>query len=159
MPKVPGDLWNQPTRGVSMRGVGTLKMVGGRAIATPWPKSRGAPRTIKEANAQTRFQDVNRATLYMDSYQQDFAASVARACNLLPRDLLVDAAYGRLVCFRFPDKIKVFSVASRNEISQILDAIAQLPGALVLRGENWWGALDAGTPGEVLTIDPLTGMP
>jgi hypothetical protein len=150
--KIPPTSIMAPGRGYSLPGVGILKTVNGQLVFQRWPRKRPVASTPREA--------ANRETLYwatqivplMDSYQQMFARVVADQTQLAVRDLLFAALFGRLGTLIDFDGKKLFSMASYQDISATLDAIYQLKNGLLVRGETYWEGLEAGSPGQVLTI-------
>lgn len=151
--KIPPESTGFPGRGVSLKGVGYSRWMNGRLYWSKWPRSQKSARTPREADARKLFAMAARATLYMSAQEQTFARDLAAATKLLPRDFLMICLFQRAFTLVRKDGTKVFSMASMQDISAVLDAIAQIENSMLVRGEAFWEALLPGTPGQALVID------
>lgn len=152
MVKLPPGLIFHTPRTPSFKGRWYVRDFRGGWVLAAWPRRQPTPANARVKEQQDRFRLVNQATLYMDAHQQQFARDIAAVTQLAPRDLLVMALYGRGWYISTLDGRKLISMAARNSISEVLDAIAQTPGSVMFRGEDWWSPLDPGTEGFVLTM-------
>ena len=77
---------------------------------------------------------------------------------LQPRDIFTAAMSGRLFGFIDESGKKFFSTAMRRDMTESLDVLAQVPGAILFRGVQYWDGLLPGEVGQVLRID-ADGLP
>jgi len=107
-----------------------------------------------------RFRQAQLATKHMAPGQQKAAYELAQHSQLLPRDLQVQSLYGRGLTVYCTNGLRFYSVASRNDMSIVLDALGVEPGSMLYRGTDWWMAIPPGLPGYVLTApDDLNDPP
>lgn len=116
-----------------------------------WPKKQKKIPNLGQQQQRTRFREAIEAAKRMDADQQQMAREASAHTQYLPRDFLVQLLYGRAFYFILPDGRKIFSMASRNDTSLLLDTISQEPGAILVRGDEWWTFLPPGPEGYVLT--------
>lgn len=116
----------------------------------PQPRGRGRSPTTKEQNDTFR-QAIWAAKLTPAAIQADVRDAV-KDTPLLPFDLLVSNLYGRLFSLTLHDGRKLYPMATRIEVSQSLDALAQLVGSLLFRGADFWEAVPIGEPGQALIV-------
>jgi hypothetical protein len=143
-----------PGRGVSLKGQFYSYIVDGRLVVAKWPRRQPTARTAKEAENRKLLAKAARFTPYMSAGSQAFAAELAKVSKLLPRDFLMIALFNRIGYVVFRDGRKVFSMAAVTDVSNLLDALGQVPGDILVRGDTWWERLPVGAPGQVLTVQP-----
>ena len=132
---------------------------GGWAIRGPTRPSRhkNNPAVLEQ---NERFRQAQLATKHMAPGQQKAAYELAQHSQLLPRDLQVQSLYGRGLTVYCTNGLRFYSVASRNDMSIVLDALGVEPGSMLYRGTDWWMAIPPGLPGYVLTApDDLNDPP
>lgn len=151
--KIPPASVLFPGRGVSIKGVFYTRQINGKLVVSKWPRKQPASPGSAEAENRKLIAKAARYTAYMSSGSQAFAAALAKDSKLLPRDFLMIALFNRIGYVIFKDGRKVFSMAAVTDVSELLDAIGQTPGDLMVRGETWWQALPKGPPGTVLSVN------
>jgi hypothetical protein len=142
-----------PGRGISIKGVMYTRMVNGRPVAARWPTGQTTPRTKAQKKNLDLIAQAARATTYMSAGAQAFSRDLAKQTKLAPRDFLMISLFNRVGYLVRENGIKVYSMAAKQDVSNLLDTIAQHPGSLMLRGQTWWDPLEPGDPGMVLGID------
>lgn len=158
MPKIPPESVMFPGRGVSLKGSFYTRTVNGRLYVSRWPRRQPTPRNADEADKRKLLADAARATSYMSAGAQSFARDLAAQSKLLPRDFLMIALFNRIGYIIRRDGSKVYSMPAMQDVSNLLDAIAQVKGDLMFRGDNWWTRLPIGLPNQVLTVSD-DGLP
>lgn len=151
MAKLPPDNILYPGRGIRVRGSGYSAVRRGTLYFARAPRRLNGSYSPEDLERQAYFAALARSAGYMSPSQQLTARELARRSNFAVRDYLVSILAGRLIHFQRPDGSKVFSVASRNDVSNLLDAIWQLKGGILIRGEDWWQGLTPAPAGHVLT--------
>jgi hypothetical protein len=150
--RLPPNSFLVPGRGAGIKGLGVWQWRNGSLYFSRWPRKQPTARTPAEA--------FNRETLYfstqivkiMDSYQIDFSRWLASQSQLAAQDFLYIALFGRIGHMVRRDGKVVYSMAAMQDVSKTLDAIWQLKGGLLMRGDPWWEGLPAGLDGQVLTM-------
>jgi hypothetical protein len=94
------------------------------------------------------------ATKYMPAAQQAQYREACEGTSFLPRDFLLMQMYGRLFAGVLPDGKVMYSMASRQTLSESLDILSQTPGTILFRGPDYWQPLPVGTPGQMLAVAP-----
>lgn len=153
----PGSLLIPP-RGQSLRGVWYTKTIGGRTYICKWPRAQPTARNEREAHARSMLAVAASCTAYMSAQEQAFSRELSKRTTLLPRDMLMMSLFGRVGYVVTLDGRKVYSMASMQDVSNLLDTIAQTRGDVMFRGPTWWQRLPIGTLGQVLTVSP-EGLP
>jgi hypothetical protein len=77
---------------------------------------------------------------------------------LFPRDIMASAAVGRLFSITLPDGRVLYSVRAREVMSQALDVLSMVNGAMLYRAPWGWDALLPSTAGYVLRLN-ASGLP
>lgn len=158
MVKTPPSQPLFPGRGVSLRGQFYTVNDKGQVVIRKWPRPQPTPRTQAEADNRALLAKAARFTAYMSAGSQQFAREVAAASKLLPRDLLMISLFNRLGYVIFRDGRKVYSMPAMQDVSDLLDALGQTPGDILIRGEDWWTYLPIGPENAVLAVGP-DGLP
>jgi len=142
----------------SLRGAFYVHEWRGKLVMRAWPRKRPGPKSAKQQAAMEWFRQAALATKYISPEDQISARELTRGTNALPRDLLMMALAGRLGTFKLTDGTWRRQLASLRDVTELLDTLSDVEGALAFRnGEYWWGLLP-GSEGEVLTISPA-GQP
>lgn len=84
--------------------------------------------------------------------------SFALSTFLFPRDIFMSAMAGRLFCVTLPDGRVLYSRRVKEVMSQSLDVLSMVNGAMLYRAPWGWDALVPGSAGYVLTIN-AQGLP
>lgn len=150
--RLPPDGFFIPRRGAYLKGLGVWRWQGDKLYFQRAPRKQPTPRTDAEA--------FNRSTLYwstqvvkiMDAYQREFSSYMSRNSQLAAQDFMYISLFGRVGHLVRRDGTKVFSMAAMQDVSQLLDALYQLKGGILVRGDTWWEGLAIGDPGKVLGV-------
>lgn len=127
-----------------------------RIVATSQKKKQLSKRQLE---TMTEFRQLANAAKAATPQDIEAAMRMSKGSQYLWRDLIFMANAGRLFHFMLPDGRKVFSMAARTNISDVLEAISQTPGAILIRAENWWDVIMPGPPGTVLTMPDEGAIP
>lgn len=139
---------NAPKRRPTLKGNVMIDVSHGDERARAWPRGRGKPKTAEEKRRQDKFAAANLATKYIaPQIAVDFTDAV-KGTPLLPRDLLISQMYDRLASFILADGKERFPMVARTDVSEALDALANQPGQILQRGNEWWEGRQLG-PGTV----------
>lgn len=156
--RLPPDGWFIPRRGAGMPGQGYWKWVGDKLYFARSPRRQPTPRSAAEAFNRQAFQISTQVVKIMDAYQRDYSLTLSKQSQLAAQDFMYIALWGRIGTFVRKDGTKVFSMAAMQDVSKLLDAIWQLKGGILVRGDTWWEGLEPGDPGTIMTIG-LDGSP
>lgn len=110
----------------------------GKIIAGKWPRKRGPPKTVEQANRQEWFRQANLLAKYADARQQALSRCTMNALPVRPFDALLAAMAGRLWAVETDDGKTLYSMSSRGDVSKNIDIICQEEGRLLIRGPTWW---------------------
>lgn len=154
MVRIPPGNFLVPARGAIIKDLGVWKTRRGQPVFQKMPPKQPVPRTFAEKVNRDTFAYSAQVAPLMDAYQQQFARELAKITQLLPRDFLFIALFGRVGTFVRSDGTKIYSMAAMQDVSVTLDAIAQLKGQIMVRGETWWEGVPSGAPGQVLKVQP-----
>lgn len=144
----------------SFRGRVYFYIKDGQEIAAAWPKKRGRIRNPKTADQVEWFRQAQMACKY---WPANIYAEIVRATKgtpFMPRDVMTMIMATRLAALDTPDGRTIYPMVARQDISQSLDVLAQVPGSMLYRNEDWWLAIEAPSePGLVLTWQDIAGGP
>lgn len=115
--------------------------------------------SARQLEAMKEFRQLSNAAKAITPADYEAALRMSRGSQYLWRDLVFMALSGRLFHFSTDDGQKWFSMAARTNVSDILEAISQIPGSILVRGANWWDFIPPGNPGDVLSIPDGGGLP
>lgn len=133
----------------------------GRVVVSSW---KGRPRisiqpirekkklSDKQKEAMAKFSEAAELAKVCAPSQQLVAYELTNGTQYFPRDILYMAFYGRIATLILDGSTKVYSVAVKNDVSEVLDAIGQTPGDILYRAETGWQALPAGDNDTVLSM-------
>lgn len=167
--------------GVGIKGSFILYKWRGGIYARSWPKKR----TAKQRAAMREQNDQFKAYVYCckvtEASFQVAAAEMSKGTTLYPRDVqimtMASTAYGPIDVNDIigaddpstppnenPNEpkdttIRLFPMSQVLNVSSWLDALGYKQGNILVRQEEFWYSLEAGNHNDVLTIDPITGMP
>lgn len=152
--RLPPDGFFIPRRGAAMRGLGAWYWQGDKLYFRRQTKPRPKAASTAEAFNRDAFYWSTQVVKYMDGYQRDFALRLSQKTQLAAQDFLYIALWGRIGHMVRRDGRKVYSLAALQDVSSLLDTVFQLKNGILVRGETWWEGIAAGTPAQVLTINP-----
>ncbi len=124
-----------------------------------WPKKRGKNLQQKTKDQNSKFANCSWAIKFLPAIVQAQAMEATKGLPLLPRDVLMQQLYGRFCAVKLPDGRVIYPMVARQDISESLDILSQVPGTILVRGEQFWFGLEPGDPGDVLSVDGATGLP
>jgi len=139
------------TRPPSLRGAIIIDETRGAPRVRAWPRPRGSDRHptnvfwtnwLRWATYLYRYYP---AQLKADLEQQ------TAGTPWMPRDVAISAMRARAWNFTGPDGRTYYPMAARDDISNSLDIIAQLPGQMLFRSSGLWVPIPGGNPGQQLT--------
>lgn len=140
--------------GSSMRGLFYTYKQGDKYIASKWPEKRGKPKTEAQAQSQALFKEACQGLKSMDAHFIEYARKDCVGKPMLPRDALMAMGYGRGPTIELLDGRKMRAMATRVDLSELLDNIAWEPGTVLYRNaDDMWVGLSPGLEGEILTVD------
>jgi hypothetical protein len=117
-----------------------IDTVKGQSRARKWPRKRAARRTSEQLEAEQQFRAAQAAAKYMDPKMVRSIQDAVQGTALYPRDIITSMLYGRFISFLLPNGIKLMTTQSRNQVSESLDALSQIPGSTLVRGADFWEA-------------------
>lgn len=121
-----------------------------------WPKARPGRRHPTNEYWTKWLIAANFLYRYQPAKFQAQLQKLTAGTPYMPRDIFISAMRGRAWTIRDLEGHTYYPMAMRQDISQSLDAIAQLQGQLMYRGPELWTPVPVGTAGQILT---LTGSP
>lgn len=110
----------------------------GKERMRQWPTRRGKKLHPKTLDQMEWFRQAQWACKYMQPEIMQMFAEATKGTPFLPRDLATMMMAGRLFTFVFPDNTRLYSVQTRNDVSESLDAISMTPGHTLVRGPDFW---------------------
>lgn len=126
-------------------------------ITASWPKPRGKAKSEAQQWAQDRFTE---ACKIMKLMPGDFLAYAAENCKgkpMLPRDALMAALYGRGPVIYLPSGRVLRPMATRIDMSTMMDNLAWKPFSMLYRDDDTWVGLDPPSETSVLVFDVAQG--
>lgn len=145
--------------GPSLRGQFYTYEKNGTWVMAAWPAKRTAKPTADLKASQDLFREACRAMKFTHSAFQVHARVSASGTPFLPRDALIAAMYGKGPTIYTQNGERRIPMASRLDMSMLLDNLAFKPGSLLIRNVNTWVGLDPSETGYVLTYDADQGEP
>jgi hypothetical protein len=150
---MPGEM-RKPTGGTrppSLRGSLMVDTTRGSLRVRAWPRKRGPDRHP----TNVYWTQWLRYATYLYTYQPGkfkAALDVATAGTpWMPRDVFIASLRGRAFTLRDDNGRTYYPMPARQDISDSLDAIAQLPGEMMYRSSGLWVPVPSGEDGQVLT--------
>jgi len=126
----------------------------GKERVRAWPKKRGAAFRAKVKQLNDDFRQAQIACKYWDPRNIVEVDKMRSGTPILIRDLQTMMMYNRFTTFVLPDGRKIYPMAARQDVSDSLDAICPLPGALLVRTADGWRFVEPPTDPEfVLATD------
>jgi hypothetical protein len=130
----------------------------GQYIAYTWPKKRGSSWNEEQAKKESDFKKLAAAQKSVYEVDRVGAELIANGSQYTYRDVLGRALVGRLIEM-IPINEDLLDVA---DIHQLLDVISDQPGAMLMRGTDFWSALlnlEDDTVPLTINWDTATQMP
>lgn len=149
MAKVTG--LNQSPRAPAMRRAVYFRPGPSGQVAAVWPQRSKASLSPKQKEAIAAFKEAAIIAKYAPAKDQMRSRELAKGSQFLPRDLQYMAIFGRLCSLFFTNGERRYQLASRYDLTELLDILGFAPGSILFRGPEFWEALPPGNAGEVLT--------
>lgn len=156
--RLPPDGYFIPRRGAALKGVGIWRWHGDRLFFSRPPRRVPTPRSPAEAFNRSQLYWSTQVVKLMDAYQRDTSTWLARNTQLAAQDFMYICLFGRLGHMVRRDGKVIYSMAAMQDVSKTIDAIWQLKGGILVRGETWWEGLAPGSAGQVLTMSSSDEM-
>lgn len=141
-----------------IKGAFYIKQTKHGVVACSWPKKRKKKRTPYEFYRQGEFAYAASLATKPEPVEYQTAISIAYQTLLMPRDILISAAYGNFWDLEFLDGTPIESrtmVAPNPQL--MLDMISDEVGDMLVRADVGWVALHRGNNGQWLTL--IDGLP
>lgn len=140
--------------GPSMKGHFYSYERNGKLVLVPWPKKGKRFRSEAQEVAKRLFREACDGLKRMDAKFLNYARENVKGTPMLPRDALMAAGYGRGPTIQFPDGRRIYSMATRIDMSMLLDNIGDQEGAMLYRGpDEFWVTLPPGEANQFLSVD------
>lgn len=131
----------------------------GSPRARAWPRKQSASTKAKNAERIEWFRQAQLLAQYLPMQQQIIAREATAGTPLMPRDILTMAMSGRLFMIVTPDNQRIWPMAIRTDVSEAIDILANQKGALLVRSDDVWQALNPGTDGYFLKSNGAAELP
>lgn len=148
--RAPGTNYPTTATRVKHRGSFYVRQTRWGPVAQAWPRKRPNWKNPTNLAQRAEFTRMVRAQQSMMSEDIVGAMGLARGSLFMWRDILNRSLVGRFIDF---DPVDYMTP------QEILDAITDHVGAMLLRTEAGWIGLEPGADGQVATIDPTTHLP
>lgn len=126
-------------------------------ITASWPKGPGKARTPIQAFNMEMFRQACIALKLMPGAFLDFGRRNAIGTPMLPRDALMAALYGKGPTIYLPGGRIIRPMATRVDMSMVMDNIAWRKFSMLVRYDDLWEGLDPPEEASILGFDPVTG--
>lgn len=147
-----------PERLPSFRGSFYLRRHRGQLVMCKWPKKQTRVKSEARKKSMQLFADASEAIKLMHSSQIERAKDITPGTQALWRDALILSLYGRLPAILTIDGQEYRPMASRKDVTDILDSLGLVEGGILYRDNDYWKILPPGEPGQVLSINAVSGM-
>lgn len=129
------------TKGSALKGNLQIDAVRGVTRVRAWPRKRG-PNVAPGTKAYNDwFRDCLNLIKRMEPGFLTFCYEKTKGTNIYPRDLAMQLLSGRGIMLLKPDGTKLFPEAYMEDVSLALDSLGQIPGTILVRGEQFWQGL------------------
>jgi len=135
----------------SLRGALMVDTTRGSIRVRSWPKPRPGTRHPTNEHWTKWLRAVTYLYRYQPALVQAQMAAATKGTVWMPRDIFISAVRGRAWLLQDEEGHKWHPMAFVQEVSDSLDAIAQLPGEMLFRSSGLWVPVPGGDPGQVLT--------
>lgn len=137
-------------RSRSLKGFVYFEERHGKTYAHTWPKKRGKPKSNTTKTQNSLFAETVKAVRYVDPEERAAAEIIAQSTVYTWRDVLFMAMHGTYIEVEGLDSMA---------ITDDLDLISNVPGAMLYRGPDHWVGLLPPSEGAVLAFDVATQLP
>lgn len=124
----------------------------GKLTAQKWPKPQGRKRHPKQIFWSDWLRQADILWKYQPAGFQIEAQKAAAGGPLLPRDLFIAGTRGRLWSIQTEDGRVIYPMAGQADVSESLSFISQVPGTILIRGQELWEPIPPGNDLDVLTF-------
>lgn len=127
-------------------------------VAQKWPKKRGAAKTPYDRWRHKEFGLV--ANMVSSPIDLDYgtALEMVKGTTYVPRDFLMMCVFANAYVIKNPDGTEWTRYRDMtNNPQYMLEQLTNTPGALIVRGDEFWTYLPPASNGDVLTM--VDGMP
>lgn len=145
-----------PSKAPSLRGAVYIYIRNGQMIAAKWPRKRGPAKTAVHREQTQWFATARKLAKYTFVEGQIAAREATAGTPFLPADLLMSAMAGRMVSVKEIGGPFYRSKRAMADVSDSLDLITDIPGSILVRGDDVWYGLPLPDPGAnwIWTRDP-----
>jgi len=126
----------------------------GKERVRAWPRPRGANQAPSVVRNQMLFRNYSWAIKYLAPEMMTQIYDARQGMPLLPRDVAMMMLSGTLLWFSTPNGKAIYSMAALQAVSQSLDAIGQIQGSVLVRGEQYWEAVPYSPGGQPWWFSP-----
>lgn len=133
-----------------------VRALRGSLVAQRWPKPRPSPRHPLSEFWTDWLRQADLAWQALPTRWRNAAIQAARGQPQMPRDLALASMRGTLWAYTTTEGFTRWPMAALSKISQSLDVISTIKGALLTRGATLWHAVPAATADQVLTWNATT---
>ena len=114
----------------------------GQWVTSSWPRARGKARSPAQQRAQDDFALAAKLVKFRGPDEYFPALALTNGSLYMPRDLMTQAAFGRLSQIVFPDGTIMEGIRLAIPDAQlVLDQISMTPGTLIFRSTAGWVAI------------------
>lgn len=139
-----------PRKAPSLTGKVYVTTWRGQVILKKWPRKRTRPIPPAQALNAEFFRQAGKLVPRLSANQQMVAREAVKGTPLYYRDVLTMAMMGTLYALRFDDGRVLHSVATREGVSQTIDALGQDAQSVLVRSDSLWVPVRATDVGQVL---------
>lgn len=147
------------SKGQSLKGNLQIDTTRGVLRVRAWPKKRGKPKALATKIATQGFADAMRLIKRLEPGIQEMSYRVSKGTPFLPRDIVLMMITGRLARLIAPDGTKIYPVVFMETVSDALDTFSQEIGCIIVRGKDFWQALEPPAAPGLLGIADADGLP
>lgn len=140
-----------PRKAPSLKGVAVVSTWRGVPYMAAWPKKRSRPLPQHTQEQSEWFRQAGALYRYLIPEQQLAAINATSGTPLYPRDAVTMAMAGTLYSFTFTDGRKLYSMSTRQGVSNSLDVLGSSLGSILVRQGSFWIPVAPAAAGEVLT--------
>lgn len=127
-----------PTRTPALSGAVYVYNRRGQTIAAKWPRKRGPAKTLVHKEQTAWFTQCRKIMKWAIAQQQIQTREASHRTPFLPGDLLMAAAAGRLAAVYYANGDYYRGYRAMTDVSKSLDVISNVPGSMLIRGEDNW---------------------
>lgn len=147
-----------PDQYVTVRGVVYVRQTRWGAVAQAWPRPGPRGNSAGQKWRRAEFGLVAASLSNRRSTEYETAVNLAKGTNFVPRDILMMTQMGTF--YEIVDETGKVWRGWRfvvDNVQDVLEQLTNLPGALIMRGVDFWEYIEVGNNGDVLTI--VDGVP